>query len=58
MLWKEKVEEMINDKETVEYKQWWYEEKIKEWHTFNTEKKWMIERMSDNSLHQYENMEF
>ena len=58
MLWKEKVEEMINDKEIVEYKQWWYEENIQKRYTFIVEKKRMIERMSDNSLHKYENMEF
>ena len=58
MLGKEKVEEMVNDKELVNYSQEWYEEKIKEWHTFNTEKKAMIKIMSDKSLHKLENMEF
>ena len=58
MLWKEKVEEMVNDKSTVDYNQARYEEHIKEWHTFNTEKKAMIERMSDKLLQEYENMEF
>lgn len=58
MLWKEKVEEMVNDKEIVEYKQWWYEENIQEWYKFIVEKKALIEKMSDNSLHEYENMEF
>ena len=62
MLWKEKVEEMINDKETVEYKQWWYEENIKEWYKFIKEKKQAIERasekMSDKNGQDIENMEF
>jgi hypothetical protein len=58
MLWKEKVEEMVNDNETVNLSQKRYEENIQEWYKFIVEKKWMIERMSDNSLHKYENMEF
>ena len=58
MLWKEKVEEMVNDNETVNLNQKRYEENIQKRYTFIVEKKWMIERMSDNSLHKYENMEF
>ena len=58
MLWKEKVEEMINDKETVEYKQQVYEEYIQEWYKFIKEKKALIEKMSDKNGHEYENMEF
>lgn len=58
MLWKEKVEEMINDKETVEYKQWWYEENIQEWYKYIKEKKAQIERMSYKKGQDIENMEF
>ena len=58
MLWKEKVEEMINDKEIVEYKQWWYEENIQEWYKFIKEKKQAIEKMSDKKGQDIENMEF
>ena len=58
MLWKEKVEEMINDKEIVEYKQWWYEENIQEWYKFIVEKKQAIEKMSDKNGQDIENREF
>ena len=62
MLWKEKVEEMVNDKEIVEYKQWWYEENIQEWYKFIKEKKQAIEmsleKMSDKNGQDIENMEF
>ena len=58
MLGKEKVEEMVNDKELVIYRQGRYEEKIKERYKFIIEKKALIERMSDNSLHKLENIEF
>ena len=58
MLGREKVEEMMNDKETVEYKQWWYEDHIQERYKFITEKKNMISRMSDNLVLNIENMEF
>ena len=58
MLWKEKVEEMINDKETVEYKQWWYEDNIQERYKFIVEKKQAIEKKSDKVIHWIENMEF
>ena len=58
MLWKEKVEEMVNDKSTVDYNQARYEEHIKEWHTFNTQKKNMISRMSNESDTDYSKMEF
>ena len=63
MLWKEKVEEMINDKEIVEYKQQVYEEYIQEWYKYIVEKKALIEKMSGNGVsnkngHEYENMEF
>lgn len=37
--WQEKVEAMINDKEIVNYSQWWYEEKILEWYDFIIKKK-------------------
>ena len=49
---------MVNDKSTVEYNQARYEEHIKEWHTFNTQKKNMISRMSNESDTDYEKMEF
>ena len=58
MLGKEKVEEMINDKEIVEYKQWWYEENIQEWYKYIVEKKALIEKMSDKNGQDIENMEF
>ena len=58
MLGRKKVEYMINDKETVNLNQKRYEEHIQERYEFITEKKAMIERMSDNSLHKYEKMEF
>jgi hypothetical protein len=35
---------MINDKSTVDYNQIWYENKIKEWHKFNKEKKEQISK--------------
>ena len=55
---KEKVEEMINDKETVEYKQWWYEDNIQERYKFITEKKALIEKKSDKFIHWIENIKF
>lgn len=67
MLGREKVEEMMNDKETVEYKQWWYEDHIQERYKFITEKKLeisltekkeLIEKKSDKVIHWIENMEF
>ena len=58
MLGKEKVEEMINDKETVDYNQKWYEEHIKERYIFITQKKNMISRMSNESDTDYSKMEF
>ena len=58
MLWKEKVEEMINDNETVNLNQKRYEENIQKRYTFIVEKKWMIERMSDKIIHWIEKMEF
>ena len=58
MLGKEKVEEMINDKEIVEYKQQRYEEHIQERYIFITQKKNMISRMSNESDTDYEKMEF
>lgn len=58
MLGREKVEEMMNDKETVEYKQWWYEDHIQERYKFIVEKKALIEKKSDKVIHWIENMEF
>lgn len=58
MLGRKKVEEMINDKETVDYNQKRYEDHIQERYKFIVEKKRSIEKMSDKSLHKYENMEF
>ena len=49
---------MINDKETVEYKQQWYEENIQEWYKYIVEKKQAIEKMSDKNGQDIENMEF
>ena len=57
-LGREKVEEMINDKETVDYNQKWYEEHIKERYIFITQKKNMISRMSNESDTDYSKMEF
>lgn len=58
MLGREKVEEMMNDKETVEYKQWWYEDHIQERYKFIVEKKSLIEKKSDKVIHWIENIEF
>ena len=58
MLWKEKVEEMINDEETYSYTQQWYEDNIQEWYKFIKEKKQAIEKMSDKKGQDIENMEF
>lgn len=58
MLGREKVEEMVNDKETVEYKQWWYEDNIQERYKFIVEKKALIEKKSDKVIHWIKNMEF
>ena len=58
MLWKEKVEEMINDEETYSYTQQWYEDNIQEWYKFIKEKKQAIEKMSDKNGQDIENMEF
>ena len=44
------VEEMINDKETVEYKQWWYEDNIQERYKFITEKKLEISLAEKKAL--------
>mgnify|MGYP002622301704 CR=1 FL=1 len=48
MLWKEEVEEMINNKKVVDLKKSWYEEKIIEWYKFIKIKKkklWIVEYM-------------
>ena len=58
MLWKEKVEEMINDEETYSYTQQWYENNIQERYKFIVEKKALIEKKSDKVIHWIENMEF
>lgn len=58
MLWKEKVEEMINDEETYSYTQQWYEDNIQERYKFIVEKKALIEKKSDKVIHWIENMEF
>ena len=57
-LGREKVEEMINDKETVDYNQKRYEDHIQERYTFITQKKNMISRMSNESDTDYSKMEF
>ena len=44
MLGKDKVEEMINDKQSVSYNQIRYEQKIIERYNFICEKKMIIER--------------
>ena len=46
IIWKEKVEEMINDKETVNLNQIRYENHIQEWYKFIVEKKELIEKNS------------
>lgn len=58
MLGREKVEYMLNNKQTVEYKQGRYENKIQERYKFITEKKALIEKKSDKVIHWIENMEF
>ena len=57
-LGREKVEEMINDKETVNYNQKRYEDHIQERYIFITQKKNMISRMSNESDTDYSKMEF
>ena len=57
-LGREKVEEMINDKETVDYNQKRYEDHIQERYTFITQKKNMISRMSNEIDTDYSKMEF
>jgi hypothetical protein len=49
---------MVNDKETIEYKQQVYEEYIQERYKFIVEKKALIEKMSDKNGQDIENMEF
>lgn len=58
MLWKEKVEEMINDWDLWSYSQEEYENMIQERYKFITEKKALIEKKSDKVIHWIENMEF
>lgn len=58
MLGREKVEYMLNDKETVDYNQKWYEDNIQEWYKFITEKKELISKMSNENDTDYEKMEF
>ena len=58
MLWRNKVEYMLNDKQKVEHKMTRYQEEIKERYKFITEKKELISKMSKESDTDYENMEF
>ena len=46
MLWQDKVEEMLNDKQSVSYNQIRYENHIQEWYKFIVEKKELIEKNS------------
>ena len=58
-LWKEKVEEMENNKrQTVEYDQKRYEEHILEWYKYIKEKKELIWKMSNENGLDIEKMEF
>ena len=56
--WKERVEEMINDKEIVSYNQSRYEEHIQERYKFIKKKKKEIFKISINSWQDIEEMEF
>lgn len=58
MLWRNKVEYMLNDKQKVEHKMTRYQEQIKERYKFITEKKELISKMSNESDTDYEKMEF
>lgn len=58
MLWRERVEEMLNDKEIVSYSQNWYEENIQKWYKIIQKKKKEIAKMSLNSLQDLSEMEF
>jgi len=56
--WKEKVEQMWNDGETVEHWMVWYQESIKERYEYIKQKKEQIWEMSKESDTDYEYMEF
>ena len=58
MLWRKKVEYMLNDKSTVDYKQERYEKMIQKRYKFITEKKELISKMSNETDTDYEKMEF
>jgi hypothetical protein len=58
MLGRKKVEYMLNDKSTVDYKQERYEKMIQKRYKFITEKKELISKMSNESDTDYEKMEF
>ena len=58
MLWRNKVEYMLNDKSTVDYNQNRYEDNIQERYKFITQKKEQIWKMSKESDTEYEKMEF
>jgi hypothetical protein len=58
MLGRKKVEYMLNDKSTVDYKQERYEKMIQKRYKFITEKKELISKMSNETDTNYEKMEF
>lgn len=58
MLGRKKVEYMLNDKSTVDYKQERYEKMIQKRYKFITEKKELISKMSNENDTDYEKMEF
>jgi hypothetical protein len=58
MLGRKKVEYMLNDKSTVDYKQERYEKMIQKRYKFITEKKELISKMSNETDTDYEKMEF
>jgi hypothetical protein len=58
MLGRKKVEYMLNDKSTVDYKQERYEKMIQKRYKFITEKKELISKMSNETDTDYDKMEF
>lgn len=58
MLWREKVDEMVNDNEIVSYSQQRYEDNIQEWYKFIKKKKSDLYKLSKKPLQWIEGMEF
>ena len=58
MLWRNKVEYMLNDKQKVEHKMTRYQTEIKKRYEYIKEKKELISKMSNETDTDYEKMEF